>query len=353
MTSITSRLKELFSFSIPSLALRPASALREKFHQGYTGADFQADILSGIIVGTVALPLGMALAIASGVPPQLGLYTVVIAGGAVALLGGSRFQVTGPTAAFVVILVPVVHKFGVSGLLVAGLLAGVLLVAMGLARMGQLIQFIPYPVTTGFTSGIALVIATLQIKDFFGLHPAMTPDGFAGRLHAYWQARGTWSPADFLVGAVTLAILILWPRVHKRIPSPVIALGFVTIATVVAHRLSPAFNVATIGSRFSSIVGGVTVAGIPPTPPSIGFPWRRAVDGSSLPLNFATIHSLAPSAFAIAMLAAIESLLSAVVSDAMAQTRHDPDAELLALGVGNILCPFFGGIPATGAIART
>jgi SulP family sulfate permease len=330
----------------------PFAALRAVLREGYGVRDLRADAMAGLIVGVVALPLAMALAIAVGVPPQAGLYTAVVAGALVAALGGSRVQVSGPTAAFVAILAPVTARFGISGLLVAGLLAGLMLVAMGLFRMGKLIEFIPHPVTTGFTAGIATVIAGLQLKDLLGLRPTRAPEHFLERLHAMWEVRGTASGWELLVGAFTLAILLLLPRLVRRVPAPLVALPAAALLVVLLGALVPGFEVATIASRFHSEVGGRIVPGIPPLPPLPVLPWKAPgafADGFSLEV----IRALLPSAFAIAMLGAIESLLSAVVADGMARTRHDPDAELVALGVGNVIAPFFGGIPATGAIART
>lgn len=330
------------------------AALREKWKEGYGLGDLRADLMAGMVVALVAVPLGMALGIASGVPPQYGLYTVVIAGAAVALLGGSRFQVTGPTAAFVVILVPIVQKFGFSGLLLSGLMAGVILVLMGVSRLGRLIQFIPHPVTTGFTSGIAVVIATLQIKDFFGLQITEMPEGYFSKVAALFQARGTFSLVEFLFGALTLALLVLWPRMNKKLPAPLIALVAASVGAFVVKIIWPEIEIATIGSRFSFEIDGIIGQGIPQIAPQIDWPWNFTAHGEpSLEIDFKMIEMLVPGAFAIAMLGAIESLLSAVVADGMAQTRHNPDTELIALGVGNILCPFFGAIPATGAIART
>ncbi len=257
----------------------------------------------------------------------------------------SRFQVTGPTAAFIVILAPILVRRGMSGLLVAGAMAGVLLAGMGLFRLGRLIQFIPHPVTTGFTAGIGTVIGVLQLKDLLGLAPTGTPDHFLERAWSYVEARHTARVSELAIGLLTLAVLILLPRWTKRVPAPLIALP---LAAVVAWALR--LDVATIGSRFVTVVDGVQVHGIPRLPPLPVLPWHL---GTDLPLELATFRALFPAAIAIALLGAIESLLSAVVADAMAGTRHDPDAELLALGVGNILCPFFGGIACTGAIART
>jgi SulP family sulfate permease len=333
---------------------RPFSALRDVFRKGYGATDLRSDLMAGLVVAMVAIPLSMALAIASGVPPQMGLYTAIVAGGAVALLGGSRFQVTGPTAAFVVILLPIVNRFGPAGLLMAGLLAGVLLILMGVLRMGRLIQFIPHPVTTGFTSGIAVVIATLQIKDFLGLQMDVLPDHYLDRVGALILALPTFSLAECAVGVFTLILLIAWPRFSKKVPAPLIALTAAAVGAVIAEKYFPGFHVATIGSRFSFEVNGLLTHGIPKTAPVFHAPWTLAGPGGlPLPLTWGTLEALLPSAFAIAMLGAIESLLSAVVADGMGGTRHDPDGELLALGTGNLLCPFFGGIPATGAIART
>src|SRR5437868_14606847 len=336
----------------PPLATLPAAALRAVLREGYSKADLRADVLAGLVVGVVALPLSMALAIAVGVPPQYGLYTSIVAGIVVPLLGGSRFQVTGPTAAFVVILAPIVSRFGIAGLLVAGVMAGLLLAAMGLLRLGKLIQFIPHPVTAGFTAGIGTVIAVLQVKDLLALRPTRAPEHFIERVQALFEARSTASGAELLVGLLTLAILVALPRITRRVPAPLVALPVAAVLALLLHRFG--FDVATIGSRFHAVVDGETVAGIPRLPPLPVRPWEVVMPGGApLPLELATLRALFPSAIAIALLGAIESLLSAVVADGMAGTRHDPDAELLALGVGNVVCPFFGGIAATGAIART
>ncbi len=317
-------------------------ALRRTLAIGYDTTALRADLLAGAVVGIVALPLSMALAIAVGVPPQHGLYTAIVGGAIAALCGGSKFQVTGPTAAFVVILAPIVSQHGLSGLLTAGLLAGVLLVAMGVARLGRFVQFIPYPVTTGFTAGIAVVIATLQLKDVLGLTIAHMPDHFPDKVAALWAARGTLSLADLGVGAATFALLLGVPRLERRVPAPLIAL-----AIMAAAAWALGLPVATLGTRFHSVVAGHTVAGIPPLPPAPALPW------GDTPLTLKLLRELLPAAFAIAMLGAIESLLSAVVADGMTGKRHDPDAELVGQGLANVVAPFFGGIAATGALART
>jgi SulP family sulfate permease len=322
------------------------SALRRVYAKGYHLADLKADVLAGIVVGIVALPLSMALAIAVGAPPQHGLYTAMVAGAAAALFGGCKFQVTGPTAAFVVILAPIVSQHGLSGLLTAGFMAGLMLVAMGMARLGRLMQFIPHPVTTGFTTGIATVIATLQLKDVFGLNVGPLPEHYTDKLAALWQARASAQPAEFAVAAVTLGLLIGLPRLTKRVPAPLLAISVVALGVLLLQRWLPDFSVATIGSRFHSSVAGVEVRGIPSVLPSPTLPW-----GSQLSL--AQVRTLLPAAFTIALLGAIESLLSAVIADGMTGTKHDPNAELVGLGIANLLAPLFGGIAATGALART
>jgi sulfate permease, SulP family len=313
--------------------------------RGYGREDLRADLLAGIVVGIVALPLSMALAVASGVAPQHGLYTAIVAGAVIAALGGSNVQVSGPTAAFVVLLAPISAQFGLGGLALATLMAGLILVIMGMLRLGGLIQFVPYPVTTGFTAGIAVVIATLQFKDFLGLTTGPMPEHYLERVGVLARALPTVEWDDLAVGAFTLAVLLLWPRVTKKIPAPLVALGIAGGAAILATALIPGFEVATIRSRFG---------GIPQVPPLPVLPWNLpGGNGQPLGLSFELLRDLLPSAFAIAMLGAIESLLSAVVADGMTGGSHDPDAELLAQGTGNILSPFFGGIAATGALART
>jgi SulP family sulfate permease len=323
-----------------------AVALRRVLANGYTMPMFKADAMAGVVVGIVALPLSMALSIAVGAPPQHGLYTAIVAGLVVSLTGGSKHQVTGPTAAFVVVLAPIVTKYGVSGLLTAGLMAGVLLVIMGLARLGKLIEFIPHPVTTGFTAGIATVIATLQLKDCLGLQVRL-PESYVGKVGALVGALGTVSPVEVAVSLATLALLLLLPRVIKKIPAPLIAISLVAIGATAVTHFFPGVTIATIGSRFTATVGGKTYAGIPPLPPLPMIPWGERG------LSFTMLRELGGPALAIAMLGAIESLLSAVIADGVTGKKHDPDAELVGLGLGNIVAPFFGGIAATGALART
>ena len=327
-----------------------AYGLRSRLREGYSVKDFRADLAAALIVGVVALPLSMALAIACDVKPQHGLYTAIIAGFVCAILGGTRFQVTGPTAAFVVILVPIVHRFGLGGLLLAGGMAGVILIAMGLARLGKLMQFVPHPVTTGFTMGIAIVIGMLQLKDVFGVTLPRT-EGTFEYLGALWTTRGQINPYDTAIAVVTIGLLLGLPRVLKRVPAPLVALTIVALLVVVCQHVWPGFHASTIGNleKFTVKIGGETIHGIPPLPPIPMIPWHLP----GVTLDYHTIRELLPSAFAIAMLGAIESLMAAVIADGMGGSHHDPNAELIALGVGNILCPFFGGIAATGALART
>jgi SulP family sulfate permease len=334
--------------------LRLGTALIQGLRHGYSARDLRADVLAGIVVGIVALPLSMALAVASGVAPQHGLYTAIIAGGVIAALGGSMVQVSGPTAAFVVLLAPISAQFGLGGLVLASLMAGLLLVGLGAARLGGLIQFVPYPVTTGFTAGIAVVIATLQLKDLLGLTVAAMPDHYTERVAALARALPTARWQDLAVGLFTLAVLLLWPRITRKVPAPLVGLTLGGLLAAVLPYWVPGFEVATIGSRFQYQIDGVAHSGIPPLPPWPLLPWRLpGADGQPIGLSFELIRALAPSAFAIALLGAIESLLSAVVADGMTGGSHDPDAELVAQGVGNIVAPFFGGIAATGALART
>jgi SulP family sulfate permease len=297
--------------------------------KAYSAEQFRADLLAGVIVGIVALPLAIAFAIASGVSPEKGLYTAIIAGFIISALGGSRVQIGGPTGAFVVIVSGIVATHGLDGLIDATMMAGVALIALGLARMGGVIKFIPFPVTLGFTTGIAVVIFSTQIKDLLGLRMTAVPAEFFGKWIAYLRHLGTLDPATTAIALGTLLILIFWPRLNRRIPSPFVAL----IAGTAAVQLL-GLPVDTIGSRFGAIDA------LFPRPV---FP--RVTE--------AMVVSLVGPALTIAFLAAIESLLSAVVADGMIGGRHRSNMELVAQGVANLVSPLFGGIPATGAIART
>lgn len=328
------------------------SALRQSFTAGYTLNALRGDISAGLTVGIIAIPLAMALAIAVGVPPQHGLYTVLIGGSLIALMGGSRFNVSGPTAAFVVILFPITQQFGVGGLLLCTAMAGVILISMAVMRAGALLQFIPYPVTLGFTAGIGVVIATLQIKDAFGLENIEPSANYIEQIIALTHALPSIHLGDTLVAAATLAVLIIWPRFVPKIPGHLVAL---VVGSFIGLALNNAdIAVATLGERFSYTVDGISHPGIPPFLPSFIWPWELSgPDGKPLVLSFELFRQLLAPAFAIAMLGAIESLLCAVVADGMAGTKHDPNGELLGQGIGNIVAPMFGGITATAAIARS
>ena len=295
----------------------------------YDRGQFTADLTAGVIVGIVALPLAIAFAVASGVTPDRGLFTAIIAGFLISVLGGSRVQIGGPTGAFVVIVYGIVQEHGIDGLMIATMMAGVILVALGVARLGSAIKFIPHPLVTGFTSGIALVIFSSQVKDVLGLRMGDVPVGFVDKWLAYGQHLGSFDPAAVGIAGLALAIILLWPRVSRRIPGPFVAL----IVTTLLVRLL-GIEVETIAGRFGAI------------PSSLPAPSLPRVD-------MATVGSLVGPAFTIALLAGIEALLSAVVADGMIGGRHRSNMELVGQGIANVITPLFGGIPATGAIART
>lgn len=338
--------KTLFSAQIMPFRALVDACWREK----YTLSRFSRDVIAGVTVGIIAIPLAMALAIGSGVPPQYGLYTSAIAGMVIALSGGSRFSVSGPTAAFVVILYPVAQQFGLAGLLMATLLSGLFLVLFGLARFGRLIEYIPLSVTLGFTSGIGITIATMQIKDFLGLEMAHVPEHYLQKVGALAMALPTVNTGDAAIGIVTLAVLILWPRLGIRLPGHLPALLAGCAVMGVVNLLGG--EVATIGSRFHYVLAnGAHGHGIPPLLPQLVLPWN--LPGSTFTLSWDSLQALLPAAFSMAMLGAIESLLCAVVLDGMTGTKHNANSELIGQGFGNLVAPFFGGITATAAIARS
>lgn len=328
------------------------AALRQTLRAGYSWKRLRGDLGAGVTVGIIAIPLAMALAIAVGVAPQHGLYTVLVAAPLIALTGGSRFNISGPTAAFVVILLPITQQYGLGGLLLCTLMAGLILLAMGLGRLGRLIQFIPYPVILGFTAGIGIVIATLQVKDLFGLSLPHTPQHYLEQVELLALALPGAHLGDTLVAMVCLAVLLVWPRFVPKVPGHLVALAVGALLGLLLEALG--LPVATLGERFSYTLDGVSHPGIPPFLPDFAWPWNLpGADGQPLRLSFELIRQLLAPAFAIAMLGAIESLLCAVVADGMAGTRHDPNAELVGQGLGNLVAPLFGGITATAAIART
>jgi len=331
-----------------------ASALRQSRADGSLFASLPRNIVAGITVGIVALPLSMGLAIASGVPPQHGLYTAIVGGIVVALLGGSRVNISGPTAAFVVVLLPVVQQFGLGGLLLAGLMAGLITVAFGLLRFGRLIQVMPYPVIVGFTSGIGTVIAFLQLKDFLGLQPEPGASHFLEQLGALAMALPTFRWQELLIGALTLGTLILWKKVPGRIPAYLVALLVGSLTALLFNDSGALPDVDTIASRFHFDLNGVAGNGIPPIAPHFLLPWQLpGPDGQPIGLSWTLLRALLGPAFSIALLGALESLLCAVVADSMSGHQHDPDSELVGQGIGNMAVAFFGGIPVTAAIARS
>jgi sulfate permease, SulP family len=297
--------------------------------RNYTLKQCSRDVIAGIIVGIVALPLAIAFAIASGVAPEKGLYTAIIAGFIVSLLGGSRVQIGGPTGAFVVIVASIVGTYGINGLMIATIMAGVFLVLMGVFKAGGLIRFIPYPIVAGFTTGIAVIIFSSQVNDFFGMGIGAVPSEFVDKWLLYFKSISHVNFISLGVGAGSLLIILLWPRIHRTVPGSLIA---IIAATLIVKLLD--LPVETIGSKYGAI------------PTSLPSPTLPA-------MSFATIKGLVTPAMTIALLAAIESLLSAVVSDGMIGSKHRSNMELVAQGVANIASPLFGGIPATGAIART
>jgi SulP family sulfate permease len=297
--------------------------------RGYTLTDFRHDALAGVTVGVVALPLAMAFAIASGLSPQAGIYCGVITGFLISALGGSRTQIGGPTGAFVVVVAGIVAQHGVDGLFMCTMMAGAILIVLGLTGMGSAVRFIPRPVVVGFTNGIAVLIASTQLRDFFGLQMTEVPGEFLARLTAVAGAFGTLSSSATIVAIVSLAALILWPRFVKHVPGAIVVLVLGTLAAVALQ-----LPVETIGTRFGGIPSGLPHVAVPQFRPDL-------------------VLTLLSPALTVAMLGAIESLMSATVADRMTGDRHNPNVELIAQGAANVMSPIFGGLPATGALART
>lgn len=297
--------------------------------KGYTFSLFIGDLSAGVIVGIVALPLAIAFAIASGVSPERGLITAIVAGFLISALGGSRVQIGGPTGAFVIIVYGIVEKYGVNGLLLCTLLAGIILILMGALRLGAVIKFIPYPLTVGFTAGIAVVIFSSQVKDFLGLSTGNLPAGFIEKWQVYFHSLHSTRLSTLLLSLLSLAILIVWPRINRKIPGSIVA---ILLATALVHVFR--IPVETIGSRFGTLNMNLAAPSLPA-------------------FDLTQLRELISPAFTVAMLGAIESLLSATVADGMIEGRHRSNTELIAQGIANVVTPLFGGIPATGAIART
>jgi sulfate permease, SulP family len=297
--------------------------------KGYSKEQFMKDFIAGLIVAIIAFPLSIALAIASGVSPEKGLYTAIIGGLIISLLGGSRVQIGGPTGAFIVLVYGTIAKHGFDGLIVATLIAGVLLILMGLLRLGNLIKFIPYAITTGFTSGIAITIFSTQIKDFFGLKMKHVPSEFIPKWIEYFKSVSTIDAKGLFIGLISIGIILIWPRINKKVPGTLVA---IVIATILNSTFK--LQAETIGSQFGSISAA---------PPTFSFPV----------ISLAMINKLLLPGISIAFLAAVESLLSCVVADKMVNGKHRSNMELIAQGTSNIFSVLLGGIPVTGAIART
>ena len=299
----------------------------------YSREKFMTDLMAGIIVGIVALPLAIAFGIASGVSPEKGLITAIIGGFIVSFLGGCSVQIGGPTGAFIVIIYGIIQQFGLEGLAIATILAGLILIGMGLLRLGTVIKFIPYPIIVGFTSGIALTIFTTQIKDLFGLTMNNVPADFISRWIAYGKSIGSFNVESFIIGILSILIIIYSPKFIKKIPGPLIAIIVMTVAVYVLKEFFHITGIETIGDRFN-------IDASLPQP-------------TTIPINLENINLLLPAAFTIAMLGAIESLLSATVADGITGDKQNSNTELIAQGTANLIVPLFGGIPVTGAIART
>ena len=310
--------------------------LFELFKKGnYNKQTFTADLIAGIIVGIIALPLAIAFGIASGVSPQQGLITAVVAGFLVSFFGGSHFLIGGPTGAFIVIVYGIVAQYGISGLIVATVLAGIILVLMGIFKLGSIIKFIPYPIVVGFTSGIAVVIFSTQVKDFLGLTIENLPSEFIPQWGAYFTHLATFRLHEFLLSLGCLLVIIFWPKVTNKVPGSLIAIILGTAASILLTKFGVA-EFATIGSKFPELANGIEV----PKPVAPQITWD-------------TVQNMFQPAFTIALLCAIESLLAAMVADGVTGKKHNSNTELIGQGIANIITPFFGGIPATGALART
>lgn len=301
--------------------------------KSYNKEKFLTDLMAGIIVGIVALPLAIAFGIASGVSPEQGLVTAILAGFIISFLGGSSVQIGGPTGAFIVIVYGIIQEFGIEGLAIATVMAGIILLLMGIFKLGTIIRFIPYPIVVGFTSGIALTIFTTQIKDLFGLTMENVPADFISKWGAYFQCIGTVNWLALAVGLGSILLIVITPKFSKKIPGSLVAIIVMTIVSYIMRHYFGISGLETIGDRFE-------INASLPQPNGLAF-------------NMSTIHGLLPAAFTIAVLGAIESLLSATVADGVTGHKHNSNTELIAQGAANLIVPFFGGIPATGAIART
>ncbi len=311
-----------------------------KLKRGYTRAELTRDALAGIIVGIVAIPLAIAFGIASGVGPTEGLVTAIVAGLIISVLGGSKVQIGGPTGAFIIIIYGIIQQYGTGGLAIATIMAGIMLVLMGVFRLGSVIKFMPYPIIVGFTAGIAITIFSTQMNDLFGLGIENVPANFIEKWICYFRNLGNIDPWTTAVGLLSIAIITLTPKVSKKLPGSLVAIIIMTAVCWALREYAGVTSIKTIGDLYE----------LPSGLPEFRLPALELTGGEGI---FSTLQSLLPAAFTIAMLGAIESLLSAMVADGVIGDRHRSDTELIGQGVANIVVPFFGGIPATGAIART
>ncbi|MBP9706591.1 MAG: STAS domain-containing protein [Oligoflexales bacterium] len=342
--------KDVNHFSLKSFIKEEfASGLRQSLFVQYNKSLFLRDLRAGLVVSLIAIPLGMAIGIACGLSPQNGLYAVVVIGLIAAIAGGSRFQVSGPTASFAAVLAPISAQFGAQGIFMVGLLAGIILFGMALSRFGRFLTLIPYPVTTGYTLGSAVLIASIQIKDFFGLTYDEAPSNFLTRIYLlfdHWQSV-QWQ--ETAIGVFTFVVLLKWPAKFKNLPSPLISVMSAALFAWLFNHLMPSANIDTIASRYHyKLPDGGTAQGIPALLPQFDFAFL---------FNWANFHSslsvLLPAALAIAILASLEALFSATISDSLTNTKHKPNGELLGLALSNMIAPFFGALPGSGALART
>jgi len=328
------------------------TAIRDSLREGITKRTVLRDILAGIVVGIITLPLSLSQAVAMGLPPQYGLYTSIVGGAVAAIFGGCRFQVGGTAAAFVILLAPVVAEFGPSGILVASLGAGVFLILFAFLRFGRFISFIPYPVIAGFTMGLGISIMMHQTANFLGLKLIPQPD----YLESFYQCTikiTALQPSDTSVGALTLILLFCIPRIRHWFPKSLVVLPIVTGASILIGHFYSSWQPITIGSHFKSTINGAVVDGLPQDLPQFILPWMSGIGTSQLDWSFSTVHTLIKTSISIALLVAIETLITAVIADRTTQTRHNSNGELLGFGVANLITPFFGGFCTSGAIVRT
>ena len=327
------------------------TAWRASIREGLSANRLFRDTVAGIVVGAISLPLSMAFAISSGMSPQSGLYTAIVGGLVAGIFGGSKYQVSGPTAAFIVILIPIVKDFGPAGLMITTAFAGLILLFLGLLKLGKLIDFISFPVIAGFTLGISISVMVLQLRGFFGVvaPPTNSIVSEFTTVFAHWETRNI---ADLILGIFTLVSLFVWSFFFKNIPAALVVLPISCVLGVILPTFDPSLHFNTVENHFSAVIDGKTYHGIPPLPPHFELPWRLP-EGTHLFESFSSFLSLIKGAFAIAVLCAIETLVTAVCGDRLTSTRNNPNGELIGHGLANIVSPFFGGFSTSGAIPRT